>query len=146
MYTVSKYSSVGNLLDLDKLTNLTSFSMGSKNKVFKINDSNIMGIEICNKKMAHPLVQKKVSNKYNSLIKLLTNLLIDDDDSGDSLRVALNQIERFRIMIKNKYRNFLTKEEIEVMSKQLVVLQKEAKKRLMDIQENYEILNNIRGR
>ena len=78
--------------------------------------------------------------------KLLTNLLIDDDDSGDSLRVALNQIERFRIMIKNKYRNFLTKEEIETMSKQLVLLQKEAKKRLMDIQENYEILNNTRGR
>ncbi len=146
MYTVSKYSSVGNLLDLDKLTNLTSFPMGSKNKVFKINDSNVMSIEICNKKMAHPLVQKKVSSKYNSLIKLLTNLLIDDDDSGDSLRVALNQIERFRIMIKNKYRNFLTKEEIEAMSKQLVLLQKEAKKRLMDIQENYEILNNTRGR
>ena len=120
--------------------------MGSKNKVFKINDSNVMSIEICNKKMAHPLVQKKVSSKYNSLIKLLTNLLIDDDDSGDSLRVALNQIERFRIMIKNKYRNFLTKEEIETMSKQLVLLQKEAKKRLMDIQENYEILNNTRGR
>ena len=49
-------------------------------------------------------------------------------------------------MIKNKYRNFLTKEEIETMSKQLVLLQKEAKKRLMDIQENYEILNNTRGR
>ena len=63
MYTVSKYSSVGNLLDLDKLTNLTSFPMGSKNKVFKINDSNVMSIEICNKKMAHPLVQKKVSSK-----------------------------------------------------------------------------------
>ena len=33
-----------------------------------------------------------------------------------------------------------------MMSKQLVVLQKEAKKRLMDIQDNYEVLNNLRSR
>ena len=38
-------------------------------------------------------------------IKLLTDLLVEDDDSGDSYREALNQIERFRMMIKNKYRN-----------------------------------------
>ena len=146
MYVISKYSSTGNLLDLDKLSNLISFPMGSSKKVFKIKGSEITNIDICNKKMAHPIVSKKVDKKYRALIKLLTELLIDDDDSGESFREALNQIERFRMMIKNKYRNFLEKEEIEIMSKQLVVLQKEAKKRLMDIQENIEMLNNLRSR
>ena len=146
MYIVSKYSSTGNLLDLDKLSNLIAFPMGSSKKVFRINGSEITNIDICHKKMAHSIAFKKVEKKYKSLIKILTDLLIDDDDSGESLREALNQIERFRIMIKNKYRNFLTKEEIEAMSKQLVVLQKEAKKRLMDIQDNLEILNNLRSR
>ena len=146
MYVISKYSSTGNLLDLDRLSNLVSFPMGSKRKVFKIKDSEITNIDICNKKLAHPIVLKKVNKNYKSLIKLLTELLIDDDDSGESFREALNQIERFRIMIKNKYRNFLTKEEIEAMSKQLVVLQKEAKKRLMDIQDNMNMLNNLRSR
>ncbi len=146
MYIISKYSSTGNLLDLDRLSNLISFPMGSSKKVFKIKGSEITHIEICNKKMAYPMVSKKVNKKYQSLIKLLTNLLVDDDDSGDSFREALNQIERFRMMIKNKYRNFLKKEEIEMMSKQLVILQKEAKKRLIDIRENYEVLNNLRSR
>lgn len=146
MYIISKYSSTGNLLDLDKLSNLISFPMGSSKKVFKIKGSEITKIEICNKKMAYPIVSRKVNKKYQSLIRLLTNLLVDDDDSGDSFREALNQIERFRLMIKNKYRSFLKKEEIEMMSKQLVVLQKEAKKRLIDIRENYEVLNNLRSR
>ena len=146
MYIISKHSSVGNLLDLDKLSNLVSFPMESSKKEFKINGSKITKIEICNKKMVHPLVSKKVQKKYNNLIKLLTDLLVDDDDSGDTFREALNQIERFRIMIKNKYRSFLSKEEIEEMSKKLLILQKEAKKRLMDVHENMEILNNLRSR
>ena len=146
MYIISKYSSVGNLLDLDKLSNLVSFHMGSSKKVFIINGCKITDIEICNKKLAYPIASKNANKKYRDLIKILTDLLVDDDDSGESFREALNQIERFRIMIKNKYRNFLTKEEIEAMSKQLVILQKEAKKRLMDIQENMSILNNLRSR
>ena len=146
MYVISKYSSTGNLLDLDRLSNLVSFPMSSSKKIFKIKGSEITNIDICNKKFAHSIAFKKVDKKYRSLIKLLTDLLIDDDDSGESFREALNQIERFRMMIKNKYRNFLTKEEIEAMSKQLVVLQKEAKKRLMDIQENMDMLNNLRSR
>ncbi len=146
MYIVSKYSSTGNLLDLDRLSNLVAFPMGSSRKVFKIKGSEITNIDICNKKMAHSIVIKKVEKKYKSLIKLLTDLITDDDDSGESFREALNQIERFRMMIKNKYRNFLTKEEIETMSKQLVILQKEAKKRLIDIQDNINLLNNLRSR
>lgn len=145
MYTITKYSSTGNLLDLDKLSNLISFPMKSR-KAFRIKGTDITNIEICNKKMAYPIASKKARKKYQDLVKLLTELLIDDDDSGESFREALNQIERFRTMIKNKYRNFLKKEEIEMMSKQLVILQKEAKKRLIDIRENYEVLNNLRSK
>ena len=107
MYVISENSHTGNLLDLDKLSNMISFPMASRRKVFKIKGCEITNIEICNKKMAHPIVSKKVSKKYKDLIKLLTDLLVEDDDSGDSYREALNQIERFRMMIKNKYRNFL---------------------------------------
>ena len=33
--------------------------------------------------------------KYERLINKLTELLIDDDDSGETCREALNQVERF---------------------------------------------------
>ena len=65
---------------------------------------------------------------------MLTDLLTEDDDgSGENYREALNQIERFRIIIKNKYRDFLLREDLEKMSKKLVILQKEANNKLLEI-------------
>ena len=71
------------------------------------------------------------------LINLLTDLLVSDDDSGDSYREALNQIEKFRMEIKNKYRRYLKKNELEKMSKQLMTLKKEATKKIIELQNSY---------
>ena len=46
MYVISKYSSTGNLLDLDRLANLVSFPMGSSKKVFKINDASSLALNL----------------------------------------------------------------------------------------------------
>lgn len=139
MYSVDnkKYKNKYKLIDKTGLIELEGFMMGTKNKVFKINDSEIRDIKVIDKNLASVLVSKQVSKKYNKLINYLTELLIDDDDSGDSLREALNQIEKFRQEIKNKYRKYLKQKELEMMSKQLVMLQKEANKRILDIQNNY---------
>lgn len=120
---------------------LDGFLMGSRNKVYKIGDSDIRKINVVSKELAHPLVSKKVSKQYEKLIQLLTELLLDDDDSGDGLREALNQIEKFRLQIKNKYREFLTQKELAKMSKQLKVLQKEASQRLLEINEFFDYQN-----
>ena len=74
---------------------------------------------------------REVFKKYDKLILTLTDLLVDDDDTGDSLREALNRIEKFRLEIKIKYRKYLKKKELEKMSKQLIKLKKEAMIRLM---------------
>ena len=108
MYVISKYSNIGNLLDLDRLSNLISFPMSSNKKVFTINGCKITDIEICNKKMAYPIASKKANKKYRDLIKILTDLLVDNDDSGETGRVEINQIESIRIMIKNEYKNIIT--------------------------------------
>ena len=85
--------------------------------------------------------------KYDKLIKYLTELLVSDDDTGDAMREALNQIEKFRLMIKNKYRDFLEQSELEFMSKQLMKLKKIANQKLVEIQNSYlEQLNNKRSK
>ena len=52
-----------------------------------------------------------------------------------------------RLMVKNEYRNFLTRKELEHMSKQLVILQKELNNRILEIHNSYmEMLNKENGR
>ena len=139
MYTVNnkKYVNKGKILDKTEFIEISGFLMASKRKTFHIENSDISDIRVVNKKLARPLVTKKVLKQYNKLISHITDLLVDDDESGESCREALNQIEKFRLIIKNKYRAYLKKQELEAMSKQLKTLQKEANKRLLEIQDSY---------
>lgn len=126
---------------LTEKIDIEGFLMPSRSNKFKINGENITNIQIVNKNLAHPLAAKKVSKIYKKLIMILTELLITDDDSGETYREALNQIEKFRQEIKNKYRKFLEKKELEVMSKQLKLLQLEAKNKYMELQMSYDNIN-----
>ena len=84
--------------------------------------------------------------KYNKLIVKLTDLITSDDDSGDDIREALNQIERFRLEIKNKYRNYLKKVELEKMSKELSTLKKAAEKRYLEFNDYFNELTSGKSR
>ena len=141
MYSVdNKKKNKNKLVDKTELIELDGFMMGSKNKIYKINGNEVRDIKVIDTNLASSLVKQQVAKKYEKLISLLTELLVDDDDSGDTYREALNQIEKFRQEIKNKYRKFL--KELEMMSKKLVVLQKEANKRLFEIQNSIYTYEN----
>ena len=118
---------------------IDGFSMGSKNKVFKIASETVKDIIVYNSKLINNLVSKKVITIYNKLIAYLTELILnsDDTDSGSAMREALNQIEKFRLEIKIKYRKYLKKKELEMMSKKLVKMQKIANDRLLEIHNSY---------
>lgn len=138
MYSIVENKNKFRMLDKTELMDIDGFLMGSKNKVFKINKCDIREIKVVNKKLANPLVSKKVFKEYEKLITYLAEVLVDDDDdSGETYREALNQIERFRVQIKNKYREFLTQKELEKMSKQLKLLQKELNNKFIQIQNSY---------
>lgn len=137
MYIIRAVKSKGEFLDKNIVDDFTGFVMACRGRGFNINGEIIKNINVIEKKLARPIVTKKVLSKYEKLIPLLTELVINDDDSGDAFREALNHIEKFRLEIKNKYRDFLKKKELEMMSKQLSILKKEADKRLMEIRDSY---------
>lgn len=143
MFLVAKEKIKGKINEKD----IDGFPMGSKSKTFMICNSKIKNISIGSKKLAAPVATEKALKQYNKLIAYLTELLVSDDDTGDAMREALNQIERFRIQIKNKYRHYLMKKDLEMMSKQLVKLQKIANQKLLEIHNSYlEQLNNNRSK
>ncbi len=150
MYSVNKKKVVKKkwkFKDFSDIENISGFLMPSR-KAFIIGDDKISNVVVVSKKLAQPIVSTVVSKKYKKLINELTDLLLTDDtDDGDCYREALNQIERFRMIVKNKYRDFLLDEELKIMAKQLKLLQKEAKLQFAEIQNSMIMYNeNYRSR
>lgn len=136
MYSLLSVKKKGKVKPKKALKELSGFMMTSK-RGFTVCGVLVKDLEILDKNIANGVVTKQVIKKYNKLIPLLTELLISDDDSGDSFREALNHIEKFRLEIKNKYREFLKRKELEMMSKQLTLLKKEADRRMLEIHDAY---------
>ncbi len=137
LYSIKK-DAVFQLYEVDgkELVMFPGFFMTTK-KGIVINKQTVFNLKVIDIKLSCPLVLKKVMNQYNKLILLLTELLVSDDGTGDSYRVALNQIEKFRLEIKNKYRSYLKQKELEMMSKQLMALKEEANNRLIELNSSY---------
>ena len=125
------------------MCNLDGFLMPSSRNGFNICNQKITYINVVDIELAKPIVRKFVSTKYKKLIKTLTELLISDDDSGDTFRLALDKIEKFRMEVKNKYRRFLEQKELEIMAKQLSALQKQAKLEFAELQNNLLSMNEM---
>lgn len=137
MYTLSKKKRRKKFyINGEELVNISHFDMKSRNS-FSIEGITVKNIRIYSFEFAHPLVSKTVKIRFKKLLDLLTELLVSDDDSGDTLREALNQIEKFRLIIKNKYRDFLINKELTEMSNKLKLLRKNAEERLIEINNSY---------
>lgn len=128
--------------DFDKLD---SFLVSSRNGCLAVMGQKISTLKIYDVVLARPMVSRIANNKYKKLLMSVTELLISDDDTGDAFRMALNQIEKFRQEVKNKYRMFLERKELNLMAKQLSALQKEAKNRLLELQ-NSLLMDDTKGK
>lgn len=142
MYIIKNKKNKYKLTDKNALDSINGFLFGGSKRTYKIKGEEISKLIIYNKKLANPIVKKQVDKKYKKLIEMLTELLINDDDTGRNEMKALTEIEKFRQIVKNKYREFLTRKDLEEMSKKLTVMQKTAKSKIMELQ-NYLIENEM---
>ena len=146
MYSISKKKVVKKkwkYQDFDQIKNLDGFLMPSRGNKFRIHEMVVKDILVVDVMLAKGLVREYVDKKYKKLIAELTELLISDDDTGEPFRIALNRNEKIRQEVKNKYRIYLEKKELEIMAKQLSTLQKQAKLEFAELQNSLMITNEI---
>ena len=90
-------------------------------------------------------ISNKVYKKYLKLLKMVNFYLNSDDDTGTAYHEALNEIEKFRQLVKNKYRAYLLEKTLKEMSLELSKKVMEAKRRLIFIEtKNYDYTNENR--
>ncbi|MBQ6538934.1 MAG: hypothetical protein IJL76_01500 [Bacilli bacterium] len=140
MYTISTNKLKTNINYLND--DVYKYKIPNK-KGFKINNIDIKDITIYNKKMARPFILKIVNHKFDKLILKLTEDMSSDSDDDDVYKKVLEEIEIFRLLIKEKYRPFLRKGELEKMAKKLKFLKTEAMRRLLNLHDVNVVSKNV---
>ena len=106
------------------------YNIKPKNTV-KFEDAiNVDKMILINPSLIEKMIDKKVKRKFDYLINLMSIVCDSDDGSSDGLYLALNEAEKFRNEILNKYRKYLEDEKIELLEKKLDILEDELKLRI----------------
>lgn len=102
-------------------------------KNVKIKDAiDVNKMIVVNPSMIEKLAFKKVSSKFEKLVRMLMYVLSEnnDDETGETYREALNYITKLRLEVLTKYKNKLKEQDLETFIKKLDILESEIKIRL----------------
>ena len=106
---------------------LDGYRMTPKNKNIKLRDAiNVNKMVIINPSFIEKLINKKINSKIKTLINMISSIYeSDDDDPAGSLMQALNEVEKFKREMINKYLNYMSKEQVDLLEKKINILETE---------------------
>ena len=91
---------------------------------------NVNKMILINPSLIEKMIDKKVKRKFNYLINMLSCLYDSDDTSGEGLYLALDEAEKFRMELINKYKKYMKEEKFELIEKKISILEDELKLRI----------------
>lgn len=106
-YSISKenvYFEI-NYLDYKKLR---GFKFTPKNKV-KYNGVKVNKLIVVKLSLTNNILKKKIKRKLDMYLKYVVQILDSDDEDSGVIELALNDLERYRRIVINKYQLYLEK-------------------------------------
>lgn len=105
------------------------FKFKPKNEV-NYNGIKVNQMVIINPSFIEKVLKRKVKRKLDLYLQFLINLLDDGNEDPTSLRHALNDLDKYRRTIINKYRAYLDKKYVDLLLKKIDVLERKLKEKL----------------
>lgn len=103
---------------------LNGYKMTSKNKNIKLKDAiNVNKMVIINPSFINKLIDKNINRKLEKLIKYIIGIYDADDDPAGNLMLALNEVEKFKREVINKYLAYMNKKQLEDLDQKLKILE-----------------------
>lgn len=103
----------------DSYFNGYEFSPKKNKTLIKVNH-----ITVVDPKMIDSILTLKFNKRFNKLLKYVTYLLNEsNDDTG--IAIALNEVEKLRGILLNRYQKFLNQEKEELFLKKLRIIENE---------------------
>ena len=92
-------------MEYDKID---GYQITPKNNLKFTDAINVKSMILINPSLIEKMVDIKARKRFNHLINLLAIIYEDDDTTGEGLRLAHTEAEKFRMEIINKYKKLKT--------------------------------------
>ena len=116
---------------------IEGYNLKPKNTPFK-DCIHVNKMIIVNPSLIDTLVTKKINNRFKKLIKLISYLYEENDETGEGYRLALNEISKYRMELINKYKSYLSEEKLKLLDNKLSILEEEVNLKLEYLYEQSE--------
>lgn len=124
---------------------LKGFSVKPKNKVTFEDMINVNEMILINPTLIEKLITKKCTKSFDRIIKMVS--VVSDDDSDDSgYMLILDEIERFKNLLVNKYKKYMEEKDFELNLKKLDLLKEEIEHRKRALMDNIEVEVSRKGK
>ena len=106
------------------------YSLNSKNKNIKLKDEiNVNKMVIINQSLIDKVIDRNIDSKFKKLINLILGIYDTSDDPAGNMMLALNEVEKFKREVINKYVNYMNKKQLEKLERKIRLLEGEIAKK-----------------
>lgn len=102
------------------------------------------GVEVSHLTVVEPelietVLIRKTKRKLNTYLNFLLTVVEDDDTDGEALELVIDDVERYKNLIINKYSKFLDKSYIKSLLRKVNTVEKELKAKLNELSLDNEM-------
>lgn len=109
---------------------LNGYQMTAKNKNIKLKDAiNVNKMVIINQSLIDKIINRNIDSKFKKLINLILGIYDTSDDPAGNMMLALNEVEKFKREVINKYVNYMNKKQLEKLERKIRLLEGEIAKK-----------------
>lgn len=127
------------LIKKNKYTKYSELVINNSYNMNKKKDGQSLGIiRIYDEKMINSSIKKNIDLRFKKLLDLIIRCEESDDDPSEGLLFCLDETDKFRHELINKYERFLKKEQKLFYDKKIDLIEKEIKNKLLE----YRLIQN----
>lgn len=127
-YSINKSEYDGNLIYINELSD--GFRVKPK-KTLKYDGVKVNNLVLINSSFIDKVLKRKTRIRLEQYLKLIIDQMDDEESDPTNLRNALNDLTRYKSIVKNKYSKYLEQKYIKLLLNKINIIESELKSRIL---------------
>ena len=122
-------------LDLNKIH---GFTFNPQNNI-EYDGIVVDSMKITKPELIEKILKKKIKRKITLYTQLIIELIESAEEDDGTIDIVLNDLERYKRVIRNNYEAYLSKKYVELLFKKIEILENELKTKQIFLKANEEV-------